>query len=451
MTGNDVWQPQDRNAGFGGITSSRTPTEMARAGVASIGRRGLLGVALGASLTACVGGKGSGNSSAGAPAAVPQKLPPADTKATISVWSYVEAKSAPWVARAQKALKAEFPNVTVKYTYVPYANMAAKLLGTAVSGGGPDGIFYNPSDAAKISQSGVLADMTTFFDAFADKAQFPASIVWRLQEKVISLQGYVNTTALYYNKTILDSLGLQPPKTVDELGDQLGKINSAGKGGLTMCAQPTAESEFQIFCWMLGEGLNYGKWDKAKLDTLFGRFDKWVKAGYIPRDISSWTQGDAFNKFSGGQYAFTQNGNWNLTTAKQLKFKWGVVPIPAGSAGSHSIGGGEGFSIGAKTANGALTWRFFELALLTTAAEKAILKDSGSIPVRKDAAQDPAMQQDPNLAVFGQVVADMGARPSTPLISDYLVATGKIWNSLAGGQISPSQASDRIIAQTSKV
>lgn len=448
MTGKDVWLSKDRDAGLSPMMSSGTPSHT---GLVSIGRRGLLGAALGVSLTACVGGKGSGNSSGGAPAAVPQALPPADTNATVSVWSYVEAKTAPWVARAQKALKAEFPNVTIKYTYVPYANMAAKLLGTAVSGGGPDGIFYNPSDAAKISQSGVLADMTTFFDAYAGKSQFPDSIVWRYQDKVISLQGYVNTTALFYNKTILDSLGLQPPKTIDELDEQLGKVNAAGKGGLTMCAQPTAESEFQIFCWMLGEGLNYGKWDKAILDTLFGRFDKWIKAGYIPRDISSWTQGDAFNKFSGGQYAFSQNGNWNLTTAKQLKFEWGVVPIPAASAGSHSIGGGEGFSIGAKTANGALTWRFFELALLTTEAEKAILKDSGSIPVRTDAAQDPAIQQDPNLATFGQVVADMGARPSTPLISDYLVATGKIWNSLAGGQISPSQASDRLIAQTSKV
>lgn len=414
-----------------------------------LARRSVLGLGLAAALSGCVGGRSSDGNASTAPAAVPQALPAADTRATITVWSYIDAKTSPWVGRAQKALKAEFPNVTVKYTFVPYANMAAKLLGTAVSGGGPDGIFYNPSDAAKISQAGVLADMTGFFDAYADKAQFPDSVVWRFQDKVISLQGYVNTTALYYNKTILDSLGLQPPTTVAELGDQLAQIKAAGQGGMTMCATPTAESEFQIFCWMLGEGLNYGAWDKPKLEALFGRFDQWIEAGYVPRDVASWTQGDAFNKFSGGRYAFSQNGNWNLTDAEQFKFEWGVAPIPAGSAGSFSIGGGEGFSIGAKTANAALTWRFFELALLTIDAEKAILKDSGSIPVRQDAAQDPVIQQDPNLATYSQVVASMGARPSTPLISDYLVITGKIWNALAGGQISPAEASDRIIAQTS--
>lgn len=413
-----------------------------------LARRSVLGLALGATLTGCVGGRGSSGSSSTAPSAVSQALPPKDTTATVTIWSYAEAKTTPWVARTIAALKAEFPNVTLKYTYVPYANMAAKLLGTAVGGGGPDGIFYNPSDAAKISQSGVLADMTPFFDAFPDKGKFPDSVVWRYEKKIISVQGYVNTTALYYNKTMLDSLGLQPPATVDQLGTQLKQIKSAGKGGLTMCGQPTAESEFQIFCWMLGEGLNYGAWNKPKLDALFGRFNQWINAGYIPRDITSWTQGDAWNKFAGGGYAFSQNGNWQLGVAKKLKFKWGVVPIPAGSAGSHSIGGGEGFSIGAKTANAALTWHFFELGLLTAAAEKKILEEAGSIPVRSDAAQDPVIKEDPNLATFAKVVADMGSRPSTPKISDYLIATGKIWNALAGGQISPSQASDRLIAQT---
>lgn len=414
-----------------------------------LARRSVLGLALGAALSGCVGGRGSGGSGSTAPSAVAQTLPPKDTQATVTIWSYVEAKTSPWVGRAINALKAEFPNVKLTYTFVPYANMAAKLLGTAVSGGGPDGIFYNPSDAAKISQAGVLADMTSLFDAFPDKAQIPKSVVWRDQDKVISVQGYVNTTALYYNKTILDSLGLKPPTTVDELGDQLGKVKAAGKSGLTMCATPTAESEFQIFCWMLGDGLNYDSWDKPKLDALFGRFDQWIKSGYIPRDVTSWTQGDAWNKFGGGQYAFTQNGNWLLGDAKKIKFDWGVVPIPAGSAGSHSIGGGEGFSLGAKTTNAALTWRFFELALLTADAEKKRLQEAGSIPVRADAAQDPIIKEDPNLATFAQVVADLGTRPSTPKISDYLVETGKIWNALAGGQISPSEASDRLIANTS--
>lgn len=418
-------------------------------GRTKLARRSVLGLALGAALSGCVGGKGSGDSASSAPKAVAQSLPPKDTTATVTIWSYADTADNPWVERTIKNLKAEYPNVTLQYTFVPYANMAAKLLGTAVGGGGPDGIFYNPSDAAKISQAGVLADMTPFFEAFPDKGQIPDSVVWRFQEKIISIQGYVNTTALYYNKTILDSLGLQPPTTVDELDEQLAKVKADGKRGLTMCAAPTAESEFQIFCWMLGEGLNYDAWDKPKLDKLFGRFNRWIKEGYVPRDVSSWSQGDAFNKFSGGSYAFTQNGNWLLGDAKKLKFDWGVVPIPAGSAGSHSIGGGEGFSLGAKTENAALTWRFFELGLLTAEAEKKILEENGSIPVRADAAQDPIIQSDPALSTYAQVVADLGTRPSTPEISDYLVETGKVWNALAGGQISPSEASDRLIAKVS--
>jgi ABC-type glycerol-3-phosphate transport system substrate-binding protein len=376
--------------------------------------------------------------------------PAKDTRATVTIWSYSAENSGKWIDNELARFKTEYPNVKVNWTYVPGDTMVAKLLGTGVAGGAPDGIFYNPSDAAQLFQAGVVGDMTPYWNTFADRSQFPDSVVWRVGSKVLSVQGYTNSTALWYNKTILDKLGLQPPTTVAELDTDLKAIHKAGYGGLTMCATPTAESEFQIFPWLLGEGMNYGSWDQTKLTTVFGQLNSWIKAGYIPRDITSWNQADAFNKFSSGRYAFTQNGNWQLSAAKTaLKFQWGVVPLPAGSAGSHSVGGGEGFSIGAKTTHGALVWQFFKEALLTKDSELGFLKDFGVIPVRADAAADPELSADPNLATFAQVVKGAVSRPSSPKISGYLIDVGKIWNALAGGQITPQQAAQEVVQQTS--
>lgn len=405
-------------------------------------------------LTACVGTGGSGTKSSGSGAgssgSAAVGAPPANTAATINIWSYIDPKDSPWIGRTISHFKTEYPNVKVKWTYIPYANLTAKILGTAAAGGTPDGIFYNPADSAQLDESGLLADMAPYWNSFADRSAFPSSVVWTSNGKLLSLQGYVNTTALYYNKTLLDQLKLKPPTTVAELGQDLQAVHAAGHGGLTLCAAPTAESEFQFFPWLLGNGQNYGKWNASAVGQTFAQFDDWVKAGYIPRDVAGWTQADAWTKFGTGDYAFSQNGNWNLSTAKTtLKFQWGVVPIPAGTAGSHSVGGGEGFSISAKTKNAALTWQFFQEGLLTKSAELGILKDSGSIPSRSDLASDPAIASDPNLTVFAQVVRAQGVRPNTPKMGQYLVDMGKIWNAVVGGQTSPQQAAQQVVQQLS--
>jgi len=402
------------------------------------------GLSLVTALTGCSTSSTSNPSTAGA-------APAKDTTATLNIWGYVDQKITPWIGRETTAFKNEYPNVTVNYTYVPYDQMAAKVLGTAVAGGGPDGIFYNPSDAAQLSQSGVLADMTPYLSAFPDASQIPSSVVWKDQEKIVSIQGYVNTTALFYNKTILDKLGLTPPQTVAQLDSDLKAVAAAGYGGMTMCAAPTAESEFQIFPWMLGEGQNYGSFTTSGVSAVFSQFSSWIHAGYIPKDVVNWTQGDAWDKFSAGQYAFTQNGNWLLGRAAKLPFEWGVVPIPAGSAGSHSVGGGEGFSIGAKSSNPALTWQFLQEALLSKTGELSILKDAGSLPVRADAATAPELKSDPALAVFADIVKNMIARPGTPKISGDLVAMGKIWNSVAAGIDSPDVGAQQVVEQLNNV
>ncbi|WAH99168.1 sugar ABC transporter substrate-binding protein [Arthrobacter sp. MMS18-M83] len=381
----------------------------------------------------------------------PMKLPPKGTTTTINIWGYLAPDTTPWLGDAEAALHKDFPNVSVKYTYVPYDQIAAKVLGTTVSGGAPDAIIYNPADAANLSQSGALMDMSAQWSAFADKDKFPDSVVWKDGGKTVSVQGYVNTTALYYNKDILDRLGVTPPRTVADLDTALAAASKAGVGGMTMTAVPTAESEFQIFPWLLGNGQNYGSWDEKTVADTFARFTARIDKGYIPKDVVGWSQGDAFDQFKSGKFAFSQNGNWQLVGAKGLPFKWGVVPLPAGTEGSHSVGGGEGFSLGAKTKNAALTWKYFENSLLNKDFELHILSLQGSIPTRSDASSAPEIKSDPSLAVFAQVVADMKARPSTPKIGDYLVQMGKIWNSVAGGQTSPADGAKQVVNQLNNV
>jgi multiple sugar transport system substrate-binding protein len=398
----------------------------------------VLVTALAASLTACSASGPTGSTG------FSTEEPAQDIEATLDVWGYV-SEDTPWIQESIAKFEEKYPNATLVYTYYPYDQIAAKLLGTAVAGGGPDGLIYNPSDAAKLAEAGVIGDIAPFWDNFADADQFPESVVWKNGDAVVSVQGYVNTTALFYNKDILDQLGIDPPTTVEELGDDLKLATEAGYGGMTMCANPTAESEFQIFPWLVSDGQNYGGFTVDGVSNVFGELVSWIDAGYIPRDIVGWTQGDAMDKFGGGSYAFVQAGNWTLSGDKEFPFNWGVVPLPAGSAGSFSVGGGEGLSIGANSKNAALTWEYFKGSLLDRDFELSLLQSQGNIPVRSDAADSPEISADPNLKVFAEVVSTMKNRPSTAKMSDYLLAMGKVWNSVASGLITPDEAGQQVV------
>lgn len=378
-------------------------------------------------------------------------LPPSDTSATLRIWHYHGDPPPPWWPIGVARFQEEFPNVAVESTPVPYANMTAKLLGSGISGDMPDGFHYNPADAEKLYAAGVLKPMTPYWSAYEDKDQFPSSVVWKSGEEVLSVQGYINTTAIWYNKTILDEAGVEVPTTMEEFSDALAAVDEAGYDGFLLSAQPHGSGEFDFLPWLYAYGQNYGAWDREVVKDVLDMFGGWIDAGYIPRDITNNNENDNGNIFAIGNYAFAQNGNWNLNKARDADypFEWGIANFPAGPAGAHGIGGGEGFSIGGKTEHAALVFRLFEVMLLTKDSQLGILKDTGSLPVRADAATDPFILDDPALSTYATVVAQLGARPPTPKVSDLLNELGRIWNAFVGGSIDSSQAADLFVENLS--
>ncbi len=401
-------------------------------------------------LTGCAGvGSGAASVSTSSTA-----LPAKNVKTTIQLWNYLSTPMPAWWTDGITAFNKEYPNVKVNTTAIPYANMTAKLLGSGISKSIPDGVLYNPADSAKLYEAGVIQDISPEWNAYADKAQFPSSVVWKSGNKVLSVQGYLNTTAIWYNKTVLDKAGITAiPTTIDEFSADLAAVHKAGYGGFLLSAQPNGSGEFDFLPWLYAYGQNYGHWDKAKVQQVFDMFGKWIAAGYIPKDVTGNNEDDNGNLFANGQYAFVQNGNWNLTKARSANypFTWGVADFPAGPAGAHGIGGGEGFSVGKGTKYPALVFKLFQKMQLDKSAQLEVLKVSGSLPTRADAASDPTIKSNPDLATYAKVVQELGARPNSPLIGDYLTKLGTIWNGFAGGTTTSSQAADQVIAQLSKL
>ena len=143
-------------------------------------------------------------------------MPAVHAAESITVWHYFSGN--PTQEKVMTDYKAIFekenPGATVENVYVPYDQMNSKLIAAASTKTGPDVVVFNGAETSLLVDGGILAPMDSYWNAFADKAQFPASVIHKANGKVYSAQGYVNLLGLWYNADILAKIKMPVPKTI---------------------------------------------------------------------------------------------------------------------------------------------------------------------------------------------------------------------------------------------
>ena len=376
---------------------------------------------------------------------------------TLTVWHYFSDPNQVKVMTDFAAtFQKENAGVTVQNVYVPYDQLDQKLIASAGAKTGPDVVVFNGADTSNLALAGTLAPLDAQWSAFADKGQFPTAAIHKLAGKTYSVQGYVNLLGLWYNKDILDKLGITPPTTVDELTSDLAKVKAAGESGITLSGLPNSQGEWQAYPWLTAAGFDYAKPDAKSLTAGLKTAADWAAKGYLSKEATTWDQTVPFQKFAAGGVAFAENGNWQIATAKSTaKFAYGVVPLPLGSSGKVYLGG-EGEGIGAFSKNKDLAWKYLESTYYSSAGELTALKDSGTIPARADTAKNTAVTGDPLIKPFADSIASMGANyPSDAVpaknVANQQLAGGQAWSSVVGGANSPSDAANTYIQSLDKL
>ena len=54
----------------------------------------------------------------------------------------------------------------------------------------------------------------------------------------------------------------------------------------------------------------------------------WLKQGYAPNSVINNTQTTSWQEFATGDYAFAENGTWQLANAKKAGFEYGIITDP---------------------------------------------------------------------------------------------------------------------------
>ncbi|GAA4892055.1 ABC transporter substrate-binding protein [Tessaracoccus lubricantis] len=376
---------------------------------------------------------------------------------TVTVWHYFsDPNQVALMDRYAELFAAANPGSKAENVFVPYDQMNSKLVSAVGAQEGPDIAVFNGAEAATLALAGALQPIDTFLNGYADADQLPSSVIHKLEDETFAVQGYVNLLGLWYNADILGEIGVEPPTTMDELEAAMDKAVAAGKQGITLCALPQGQGEWQAFPWLSSEGFDYAAPEAEPLAAGLARARGWVEKGYLSQEAVTWDQTVPFQQFAAGNVAFAENGNWQMGTAKSdAKFNYGVVALPLSDSGKVYLGG-EGQGIGAFSKDPALAWKYLEASYLAVDGQLAAAEIVGSIPSRLDAAENDAVTSNELLRPFAETVAKFGANyPDAAIppesVPDVQLTVGQAWSAVVGGQQSPEDAAKGVVDKLSSI
>ncbi|WP_146179851.1 extracellular solute-binding protein [Micromonospora sp. RP3T] len=393
-------------------------------------------VSLSLALTGCGGG---GTTQAGADGGA--------MTGELVVWHYYDEGSGglqPFVKTWEERFEKANPEVDVKFEYVPYDQMASKVISAAAAGKTADVIMTAAPWVPEMVKAGAVQQIGDKWDAFPEKGLFPEKVEEGgiLQGKRYAVQSFANIEGVYYNKTILDKIGASVPTNLDELEAAMAKAAAAGYTPFTTAAPTGAGGEFSAVPWLVSAGWSYTDADAASGKQTLERIQTWRDRKWLsPNDASGFNAG---KNFTTGRYAFAQEGNWMLGAFKKdLKFEWGVAPL---AGHDKALIGGESLTIGGKTEKPALAWKFIQDTFLS--AQGGIdAAEAGSVPLRSDVASQDVVTKDVNLTAFTKIAAASIAAPTVPNTGKVSDVIGGAWNELIAGRIDADAAADRIAKQ----
>jgi multiple sugar transport system substrate-binding protein len=330
--------------------------------------------------------------------------------------------------------------VTVKRTAYDTSALTSKALLAGQQGNSPDLLLVDNPVVSTLVEAGIL---TTTAENKLDTSQIQKNIIAAgvVDGKTYGVPIGANTLALYYNKKVLSAAGVDIATVKDwsSLTDALAKVTAAGKKGITFSAIGTEEGSFQFLPWFWGAGADLTKLDSSKAVSALSLWTDWVKKGYAPNSVINNTQTTSWQEFATGDFAFGENGTWQLGNVKKAGIDYGILTIPAIDGGDAAAPtGGEFMTIPVQkdTARYATSAK---IAKCLTSTKSFVKTDNTlSYIAPTTAAQKEQVAQNPDLEPWVKAVAAAKGRTSDNLGTKYPKISQQMWgavqNALSGSQ-----------------
>lgn len=356
------------------------------------------------------------------------------------------AEDSDWAKRVQDC--GTQAGVTIQRTAYDTTALTNQALLSAQDGTSPDVILIDNPAVSTLADTGMLS---TTDDLGLDTADIDENLLAAgvLDGKTYGIPIGANTLALYYNADVLSAAGVDPTSITDwaSLDAALAKVSAAGKKGITFSGINTEEGSFQFLPWFWGAGAELTDLSSPEAVEAVTLWKDWLDKGYAPNSVITNSQNTVWEEFLTGDFAFAENGTWQVNSAAKAPFATGVIELPAKDGGAAPAPTGGEFIVAPvqkDTARYETTRQIIECMTTPEGFVDTANTFAYYIPPTAE-GQKELLAENPGLETWVSAVQAAKGRTSDNLGTDYPLISEQLWtavqNVLSGAQ-SPQEALD---------
>lgn len=330
-----------------------------------------------------------------------------------------------------KEFEKENPGIKVKPVFAPYDKYNDKFLTMSAGGDQPDLVWIQPSAFGQFVEKGVLADLS---DEKINKDEYMPNVLelGQVKGKQYALIRDAATTMIGYNKDMFDAAGVPYPQDNWTWDDFLAAAQKLTKVENGKTVQFGIENFYldQLLA-SNGGGVVSADGKKVIIDSPESieavKFARDLTNKYHVQPTAAQAQGMS-NLFMTGKAAMRMTGPWDWAEyAKNVDFKWNVVPVPAGKAGNVSAAAYLPIGIGKNTKHPDEAFKLLEF-LTTGKGQDIQAKIISAVPtVKRNADQITTMANAPENA---KALTDILQGGKTIMNAPYIPEYSEIYNKL---------------------
>jgi len=380
-----------------------------------------LGVTATLGLAACAGDSGDSGSGDGADG----------EGKTLNVWIMqgTNPDSTAFLDEVAAAFEEE-TGAKVEFEEVQWADAHDRFVTSIAGGTTPDIAETGTTWTAEFADAGALLPIDEYVDAedgLRDDLVEGLEVAGTYDEELYGMPWYAGVRSIIYRADIFEELGLEAPKTWDDIVTA-GEAIKAAHPEIMPFPVP-GDAEFQVYPWVWGAGgeiatLDGDTWT-SELDSAESQegiqfyTDLATKHGFSSAGATTWKETDLRDAFVAGNVAMMLSGSWTpnaiLEANPDLEGKLGAAVIPGKDGDiAPSVLGGSHLSIFNTTENADLAWQLVDLMTTGEFAEKWA-DETGYFPGVQSAMEEALASTEPLVAPFAQQMVEGGASvPVTP-------------------------------------
>lgn len=342
---------------------------------------------------------------------------------TINFWHHYSAQSAE-NETLMNVLIPEFekenPGITVNAVSHDWSDLHDKILISASSDTLPDVARLDIAWVPEFQKMDILVSLDQEMSDFDDVTSLllpSAMSTAQVGGHYYALALNTNTKIMFYNTQALADAGLDVPETMEDMVAVAAALSGTNAGGQQVWGlDEPALAGWNVlpYIWSNGGEITDENYTTA---TGYLNSEETVAAVQMLADMYKNEQFTGFNSgdipmtdgFGTGRYMMLLEGPWKTSelAGAYPDFEYSTCNVPAGSAGSISVLGGEDIAM-FNTANKEAAWKFMKF-MTSEFAEEEMAK-CGQIPVNTEALESDTVK-DAEFAPFLEAITTAKARP----------------------------------------